>query len=73
MPIEFLDCKDKSEPYVLRIFDSSNHIRPWEELEREVIYHALITSGGKVGEAADKLGIARSTLYRRFRQNDPAF
>ncbi len=40
-------------------------IRPLEEVEREVIEHALRVCDGHVGEAARHLGISDSTIYRK--------
>ena len=39
-----------------------------EELERERILDALRRSGGRKGEAAELLGVNRSTLWRKLRE-----
>lgn len=39
-----------------------------ESAEREAIIRALEASGGNKREAANLLGIGRTTLYRRLRQ-----
>jgi DNA-binding NtrC family response regulator len=49
---------------MLRAFQSDGHIRPWAELEREVLDHAIEANGGSLTRAAAALKIARSTLYR---------
>jgi DNA-binding NtrC family response regulator len=64
MTIHYINGKD-ARTAELRIFDEEGHIRPWAELEREVIDHALLVTGGRVVDTSAKLRIARSTLYRR--------
>ena len=39
-----------------------------EEIERERVFKALRTAGGKRGEAAKLLGMSRSTLWRKLRE-----
>src|SRR6266513_2725296 len=41
--------------------------RPWAEHEREAIRLALRQTGGRLAEAARRLGIRRTTLWRRLR------
>ncbi len=41
--------------------------RPWAEHEREAIRLALRQTGGRLAEAARRLGISRTTLWRRLR------
>ncbi|MEY4674380.1 MAG: hypothetical protein RL148_2164 [Planctomycetota bacterium] len=43
-------------------------IRPFEEVEKEVLAHALVATGGNVRRAAQLLGIGRATLYRKIQQ-----
>lgn len=52
-------------------FSSDGHIRPLHDIERDVIRVALMLSGGSVGRAARKLGIGRSTLYRKIGSHGP--
>jgi DNA-binding NtrC family response regulator len=52
-------------PNEVGIFNSDGHVRPLEEIERDVIRLALIESGGSVTRAACGLRIGRSTLYRK--------
>jgi DNA-binding NtrC family response regulator len=40
-------------------------VRPLAELEAEAIADALLLCGGRIAEAARRLGIGRSTLYRK--------
>jgi transcriptional regulator of acetoin/glycerol metabolism len=47
-----------------------NHeLRPWAHREREAIRETLARAGGKRGETARRLGISRTTLWRRLREN----
>ena len=41
------------------------HARPLAEIESETIRFAISLYGGNLSEAARRLGIGRSTLYRR--------
>ncbi len=43
-------------------------IRPFEEVEKDVLSRALVTTGGNVRRAAQLLGIGRATLYRKIQQ-----
>lgn len=47
---------------------SSGHFRPLGELEGEVIRHALKFYRGHMTEIAKRLGIGRSTLYRKLHE-----
>jgi transcriptional regulator of acetoin/glycerol metabolism len=43
--------------------------RPWAHREHDVIREALARSGGKRGVTARELGISRTTLWRRLRED----
>lgn len=49
----------------LALLDPAGHARPLEEMEREAIRFAVSLYGGHMSEAARRLGIGRSTLYRK--------
>lgn len=59
----------------LRMQDDQGHIKRMEALEKEIIQQALDFYGGSISEAARRLGVGRSTLYRKLssnsRQEDP--
>ena len=45
--------------------EADNHIRPLADVEKDVIAKALHHYHGRMSEAARRLGIGRSTLYRK--------
>ena len=49
----------------LASFDDCTPIKDPNELEREEIAEALRASGGNLAEAAEILGMSRTTLWRR--------
>jgi len=50
------------------IFDEGGHLRRLEEVERDLIEFAIEHYGGHMSEIARRLGIGRSTLYRKLRE-----
>ncbi len=52
----------------VRILDRRGHLRTLEEIERDLIQHAIEVYSGHMGEVARRLGIGRSTLYRKIRE-----
>lgn len=55
------------DPNVLRLLDENGDVRKLEELEAEVIRFALSHYRSQMSEMARKLGIGRSTLYRKMK------
>lgn len=49
----------------LPLVDAGGHARPLEQLEADVIRAAVALYGGRMTEVARRLGIGRSTLYRK--------
>ncbi|MBL8549343.1 MAG: sigma-54-dependent Fis family transcriptional regulator [Hyphomonadaceae bacterium] len=56
-----------TEPPV-RIFDEGGHLRALEAIERDLIELAIEHYAGHMSEIARRLGIGRSTLYRKLRE-----
>jgi DNA-binding NtrC family response regulator len=56
-----------AEP-TLRIFDEGGHLRALESIERDLIELAIEHYAGHMSEIARRLGIGRSTLYRKLRE-----
>ncbi|MBJ7447040.1 MAG: sigma-54-dependent Fis family transcriptional regulator [Brevundimonas sp.] len=52
----------------IRILDDRGHLRTLEEIERDLIQHAIAVYAGHMSEIARRLGIGRSTLYRKVRE-----
>ena len=52
---------------VARLLDERGEIRPIEALEADVIRFAIGHCHGRMSEVARRLGIGRSTLYRKLR------
>lgn len=63
------------DPNVLPLLDARGHARPLDELEAEAIKFAVAHYRGQMSAVARKLGIGRSTLYRKLKEYDlePAF
>jgi DNA-binding NtrC family response regulator len=52
----------------VRFLDGRGHLRTLEEIERDLIQHAIEIYAGHMSEVARRLGIGRSTLYRKVRE-----
>ncbi len=52
----------------VRILDNRGHLRTLEEIERDLIQLAIEIYAGHMSEVARRLGIGRSTLYRKVRE-----
>ena len=52
----------------VRILDHRGHLRTLEEIERDLIQLAIEVYAGHMSEVARRLGIGRSTLYRKVRE-----
>lgn len=52
----------------VRILDAGGHLRTLEEIERDLIQLAIETYAGHMTEVARRLGIGRSTLYRKVKE-----
>jgi len=55
-------------PYALSMTDATGHIRKFEEMESEIIETAIARYEGHMSEVARRLGIGRSTLYRKLKE-----
>ncbi len=52
----------------VRFLDDHGHLRKLEDVERDLIEHAIAIYAGHMSEVARRLGIGRSTLYRKVRE-----
>ncbi len=55
-------------PYALSVTDATGHVRKFEELEREIIRLSIVRYAEHMSEVARRLGIGRSTLYRKLKE-----
>ncbi len=56
------------DPNVLRLLDENGNLRRFDELEAETLRFALGYYRGQMSAVARKLGIGRSTLYRKLKE-----
>jgi DNA-binding NtrC family response regulator len=52
------------------VLDEKGQLRTLEEIERDLIQFAIEVYSGHMSEVARRLGIGRSTLYRKVREHD---
>ncbi|MBX9745818.1 MAG: sigma-54 dependent transcriptional regulator [Hyphomonadaceae bacterium] len=52
----------------VKVFDEEGHLRQLEQVERDLIELAIDHYAGHMSEVARRLGIGRSTLYRKLRE-----
>ena len=57
-----------TSPYALCATDGSGHMRRLEDMESEIIRLAISRYDGHMSEVARRLGIGRSTLYRKLKE-----
>ena len=57
----------QASPYALSATDGGGHMRKLEEVESEMIRLAISRYEGHMSEVARRLGIGRSTLYRKLK------
>ena len=55
-------------PYALSATDTGGHMRKLEEMESQIIRMAISRYDGHMSEVARRLGIGRSTLYRKLKE-----
>lgn len=54
----------------VEIMDEGGHLRSLEDIERDLIEFAIENYAGRMSEVARRLGVGRSTLYRKVREYD---
>ncbi|HKD23145.1 MAG TPA: sigma-54 dependent transcriptional regulator, partial [Rhizomicrobium sp.] len=57
-----------SSPYAMSATSTDGHMRKLEDLESEIIKLAIARYEGRMSEVARRLGIGRSTLYRKLKE-----
>ena len=63
------DGSASTEDPAVNILDPDGHLRTLEEIERDLIQFAIENYSGHMSEIARRLGIGRSTLYRKVREH----
>jgi DNA-binding NtrC family response regulator len=58
---------DVRDPHAVRLLDENGNVRQLEDMEAEMIRFALAHYRGQMSEMARRLGIGRSTLYRKMK------
>lgn len=53
----------------IRVFDREGNLRTLEDIEKDLIQLAIDTYEGRMSEVARRLGMGRSTLYRKIRDH----
>lgn len=60
----------RSDDEGVAIFDKEGNLRSLHSIERDLIALAIDTYEGRMSEVARRLGMGRSTLYRKLREHD---
>ncbi|WP_298913724.1 sigma-54 dependent transcriptional regulator [uncultured Algimonas sp.] len=69
-PLDRLVPANESEDRTaVSVMDREGHLRTLEDIERDLIAFAIETYQGHMSEVARRLGIGRSTLYRKVREH----
>lgn len=74
-PAGYADGPDEADAldadgFPVDILDNGGHLRSLESIERDLIAFAIETYSGRMAEVARRLGVGRSTLYRKVREYD---
>lgn len=67
MPIREIVRVEVRDPHAVTLLDDGGEVRKLEELETEIIRFALSHYRGRMSEVSRRLGIGRSTLYRKLK------
>lgn len=62
-------ANESEEAGAVSVLDREGHLRTLEDIERDLIAFAIETYHGHMSEVARRLGIGRSTLYRKVREH----
>jgi DNA-binding NtrC family response regulator len=65
-----LDDTQMDDETKFDIIDRDGHLRSLQDIERDLIQFAIDNYSGHMSEVARRLGIGRSTLYRKVREHD---
>jgi DNA-binding NtrC family response regulator len=62
-------ANESEDTGAVSVLDREGHLRTLEDIERDLIAFAIETYHGHMSEVARRLGIGRSTLYRKVREH----
>ncbi|MBB4659011.1 sigma-54-dependent transcriptional regulator [Parvularcula dongshanensis] len=68
MPIESIAATTPSRDDPISVLDREGHLRSLYDIERDLIATAIEMYNGQMSEVARRLGIGRSTLYRKVQE-----
>ncbi len=63
-----VEASEDAAAQPVAVFDGEGHLRQLEQIERDLIELAIDHYAGHMSEVARRLGIGRSTLYRKLRE-----
>ncbi|MGB3457635.1 MAG: sigma-54 dependent transcriptional regulator [Litorimonas sp.] len=63
-------ANESEDTGAVSVLDREGHLRTLEDIERDLIAFAIETYQGHMSEVARRLGIGRSTLYRKVREHE---
>ncbi len=66
---EAINFSEKNQDDIMQLLDRTDNIRPLNELEGDIIRTAYKHYEGQMSEIARRLGIGRSTLYRKMKEH----
>ena len=69
IPTELREAQQATNTAV-SVLDREGHLRTLEDIERDLIEFAINNYSGHMSEVARRLGIGRSTLYRKVREHE---
>jgi len=69
-PLTALISQSEEDSDTVTILDREGHLRTLEDIERDLIQFAIENYSGHMSEIARRLGIGRSTLYRKVREHE---
>jgi transcriptional regulator of acetoin/glycerol metabolism len=56
-----------TDPHNVPIWSEDGEIRRWRDIENDLLRLAIVHYRGNCSEAAEKLGMSRTNIYRRIR------
>ena len=68
-PLNILADTQSLTDEAVSVLDRDGHLRTLEDIERDLIQFAIENYSGHMSEVARRLGIGRSTLYRKVREH----